>query len=227
MRLLKRGTAAWLLVLAVSTGANAALIEIRMAGADFNYTDVQNAVCDSGGGSGCNGPGDELTSLQILVDGILQLTLNSNVQNNVNLLLPAGTDPALNPTVGVSDVLFDALIGGNPGLLTEVTSGSVSFSDQGRRVSGSGLSTIIGVPSLPLGLVPVDDISWSFSGLSQGCTGEIGSRVCGYSGNATLSWEGEGPTVTVPEPSSMILLGAGVAVSALARRRRAARLRQD
>ena len=223
-KLLRRGVAAWLLTLVASTTADAALIEIRMDGADFNYVEADGKFCDSGGGIGCSGDLDDLTSLSIYVDGLLQQTLNADVQIGVNLRLSmpgsAGPDPIVNDTtniVSVNDDNFDARIAGAPGVLTDVDTGSITFSSAGQVASGTGTSSLV-TASLPFGLIPVNPISWSFMGVGSCLDGN-----CTYSGSAILSWGERSPT-PVPEPSSMILFGTGAAVAALVRRRRGVRL---
>jgi hypothetical protein len=219
MKLLGRGIAAWLLTLVASTTADAASITIVAEGLGFQYFQSTGELCDTGGNSDCGvaaSAPDPVNSLIFVVDGVPMPPL-SNAQLNVLLLLPAGTDPTVTANTAILDVpfdVFDVQINNVPALLTDVTSGSVSFSDGGQLVSASGTSEIFDIPSLPFGLIPTNPISWSFSG-----AGSCSNGSCTYSGRTTYSFQGEAPA-PVPEPSSMILFGTGAAVAGLVRRRR-------
>jgi hypothetical protein len=114
--------------------------------------------------------------------------------------------------------LFDAQINGLPGLFTNVTTGSITFSNNGDDATGTGFASIFSPQDLPFGLVASDPITWSFSSELGACTGAVGQRTCTYSGTAVLSW---GAPTTVPEPSALLLLGAAMlAATALRRNRR-------
>jgi len=114
--------------------------------------------------------------------------------------------------------IFDNVIDPDQGLATDVTSGSVTFSNGSQNMSGAGVSAIFG-QSLPFGLVATGPVSWSFGAQqSRPCTGSVGERICTYLGTGELSYERN----DVPEPSALALVGFALAGLAVASRRRKA-----
>lgn len=209
-------------------GANAAVAEIQMSGVNVVYFEATGQICDAGGSAGslgsCQGGADALNTMEFLIDGSMvgmYAAPANSISFNMALLIKS-TDPTVLGSaslVPATDDVFDAQINGNPGLFTDVVSGSVNFAQQTKlTLGGSGVSGISTTfpPSLPFGLVAGDPLDWSFTSLNGVCTGDAGSRVCTYSGVANISWDQQ-----VPEPSTLLLAGVSLLGLAFARRRQA------
>jgi|GEM_PF-4123129 len=201
------------------TSAQAALVQITMGGANFNFFEGAGAVCDSGGGLGCFSNADQLTSMSFFVDGVLQGTLAANIGLNLLLQLPGAVNPTVNGSTAllpVSGDIFDAQINGNPGLFTNVIGGNVTFSNTGGTFNASGTSSIFAQAALPFGVgAAVGPIAWGLTG-TGGCTGAAGDRTCAYAGTAQMSWN----TTPVPEPTSLLLAAVALLGAAASQRRR-------
>ena len=208
------------LVIGAHTASHAALAQIVMGGVNFSFFENGGGVCDAGGGVGCFGNADPLTSMSFFLGGALQGTLVAGIGLNMLLQLPALVNPTLNGTTALlnfGNEVIDAQIGGVPGLFTNVNGGSVTFSNGGTVTSASGSSTIFGAQALPFGMLATGPISWLLNGTGA-CTGAPGQRTCTYAGTAEMSWQ----TTPVPEPASAGLAGlALLALAAAARRSRA------
>jgi len=127
--------------------------------------------------------------------------------------IAAGTNPGTNAThdltgLGYFDIFFDPYF-----LMTDMTSGSVTFSNNSVNMGGTGFSSIF-AQNLPFGLSATNPINWSFSSGTGSCTGSTGALLCLYSGTGELSW------TTVPEPGILTLIGLGLLGAGLASRRR-------
>lgn len=221
-----RSIVAGLVMMLCTAGtANATSFQIQMSGINLNYSQASGEFCDSGGGLGCFATPDPLATMSFFIDGVLQGTLLSDIQFNFLLFLPAGTSPFVNATTGItpsgSDI-FDAEINDAPGLFTDITSGSVTFSNGSVNATGTGFSTVFGSQSLPFGFFASNPVNWSFSSGALGgvssCTGEAGQAVCTYAGTGEMSW------TSVPDGgSTLALLGLGFIGLRTLRRRFAAR----
>ena len=200
--------------------AHASYQQIKLSDVAFNYNEGTGTFCDNGGGIGCFGSEYTAPSMTFWIDGVQQ---GSSTVGGLNLLLflGAGVSPFSNATHTIlssgADV-FDAEINSDPGLFTDVLSGSVTFSGGGEVVSGSGTSTIFQEGVLPFGLDAVGTISWAFNATNDSCGGgSTQPTTCTYLGTAELSW-GER---TVPVPATLALMGIGFAGLGVTRRRKA------
>jgi hypothetical protein len=215
-----------------SLGAHsAALARIQMSGADIVYFERDGTICDAGGGAAaagvCQGGADTLGTMTFSLGGVGQGTYTSPANSiGFNMLLSINrVDPTTSVTTAVlssSSDVFDAQIGGVPGLFSDVDSGSVNFTSTALTLGGSGIAGIAAgfPPVLPFGLMPEGPLAWSFSGESASCTGDIGSRICTYSGNAEISWTQQSGTQQVPEPATLLLAGVSLLGLAFTRRRK-------
>ena len=219
MRALKTFVLALPMVL-LAQSAHAATYQIQLSGINIVYDQAAGTICDTGGGIGCNGTADPLISANYIVDNNPVATDSSNLAFNFLAYVAPGTNPLANGStnlLNVSNDVFDFQISGVPGLFTDITSGSVTFSNNSINLGGTGFSTIFG-QNLPHGFVATNPINWSFSsgalGGTSSCTGTAGSLICTYSGTGELSW------FTAPEPALMALFGMGLFGIGAARRRR-------
>lgn len=198
------------LALLAGSAAQAALVQIVMEGVDFAYHGSGGATCDLGGGVGCFANGDTLTSMTFKVDGATQGTLLTNISLNALLQISPLINPTSNGThalLGLAGDIFNAEINGVAGLFTDTLAGSVTFSNGGQSYAASGTSAISGAQSLPFGLTAQGVIAWSINGTGN-CQGDLGPKLCIYSGSAEMSWNTD--DVAVPAPPSGLLAGAAL-----------------
>jgi hypothetical protein len=214
------GAGAGVLLLSAQS-VSAATYQIQLGGLNLIYAQSTGLITDSGGTvAGGGAVSDDINTASYLLDGtqvLLQGSPNPFLEFDARLYLAAGTDPTVNATsslIAGAFPLFDFLINGAPGLFTDVTVGSITFTNGSINMLGSGFSTIFD-QNLPLGWVATNPINWSFSSGTGTCTGTAGSLVCSYSGTGELSW------VTAPEPAALALFGTALLGFAARRRRRA------
>ena len=201
---------AGLAMLAFGSAAQAALVQIQFSGLNLQYSQATGDFCSVAGGSCAIDP---LITVTVLSDGNLLGLYTTNLGAVINGSIADGTDPGVNAThnltgFGFFDVYFDPYF-----LLTDMTSGSVTFSNNSINMGGTGFSSIFS-QDLPFGLTAVNPINWSFSSGTGACTGSTGALICTYSGTGELSW------TTVPEPGILTLIGLGLLGAGLASRRR-------
>jgi hypothetical protein len=212
----------------LASAASASIYQIQVSGLNLVYTQSNGNVCDTNCliVTGFNNPAnvaDPLVTMSFLKDGFAELVLISNISADVFTDIANGVNPAVNATHAATGGVFDFLIGGLPGIATNISSGSIDFSNGSLNMGGTGFSNVFSqnLPNNPAALgadwVGFNPINWSFSSGTGSCTGAAGQQVCTYAGTGELAWS------TVPEPGTMLLLGLGlIGVGAVSRKRAAA-----
>jgi|SoiMetStandDraft_5_1073268.scaffolds.fasta_scaffold145110_1 hypothetical protein len=220
-----------LVLTAQVTPASAATLQIQMSGLNLVYTDAgapgAGTLCDAtscNGGGGFAADADPLITASFLVDGNLVGTLTSNIWVDMSLgvtnaLLDNGAFTVTPTTGGIFDLITSAPGPGGWGLALNVGNGQLLFSDN--LLSFTGIATVnsIFAQSLPFGLVIDQPIVLSYSANVTSFT-TAGGIYTSFAAAGTPEVIGQ----AIPEPTSILLLGTGLAYAARqVRRRRASR----
>jgi hypothetical protein len=210
-----------LLLALTTTTALAERIEIQFSGLDVKYdgSDIVDAM-DANGGSGNPAEADPLTEMIFLLANDDGTNLHEVGRLSANVFADVRIQDIFNiPAAGgvvestsAADFGFDVLTSAaNPGFglgLNILPKFKVFYSGNEIALVGSGKAAVHDVPNLPFNLV-IDDtkpITIAFS--SSNINVEAGEQyVASFVASGTGSIRASG---TIPEPSSLALVGMGV-----------------
>ena len=214
------------LVASLAASADAAMIEIQVAGLDLVYdgTDIYDAE-DILGGIGDPAESDPLISMSFLVDNVLVGTLTSDIFADVLIEDVTGIPDSggFVITAGQGDSFgFDLLTSNSTpgwGLSLNLDQVQVFYSGGQIFIAGGGVAESLGFQDLPFN-IEMDDtqeitIAFSSSALSNVSTG--GGFLAGFKSSGTGNVRGIG---TIPEPATVALALAACSLCASLRRRR-------
>jgi hypothetical protein len=199
--------------------AAAAVIEIQFSGLNLVYdgSTIFDAR-DNAGGNGDPAESDPLFTMTFIQDGVALGTLTSDLWADVRFENVTGIDATgdvVQGSGGFFDVLTTNAVPGY-GLGLDLDNFVIAYTGGGIAVFGAAVVDDIRAQDLPFGLVIGTPITLSFSLNTLTNVTDVNNVLTGFRGSGT----GELSGTSVPEPSSMLLLGIGLLTAAEVGRRR-------
>lgn len=193
------------LLLMAATPAKADSITIHVTGINLIYTGEGGTLCDAGGCSlapllAFNFPfSTSVISMDFIVNGVSIGLLNNPPSTlATDFSVPVGVLGAV-PTSGIGGFWDLASSAGGWGLATNITSWTAL--NVGGSIIFTGGGSLIWSQSLPFGITVNNPITWSFTCGNFNGTTCLGVADFNATGNVTAN---------VPEPGTLVLLGAGL-----------------
>jgi PEP-CTERM motif len=214
-----------LLVLTMSVAAEAATLSIQFTGLDLVFDGsgiFANDIFDAGsrfGGNGDPSQADPLASMNFFIDGALVGSLSSNIFADVGLfgvgdiLVGGGTAQVEG---GTFDVLTKNAVPGF-GLALNLKSLTLTYAGNQLALSGFTSATEIFRQSLPFNLRIGEPIQVLFILGTLSNVRDNGQFLTAFTGSGTGTITG----TALPEPATLLMLGAGILGVSLRARRRA------
>jgi hypothetical protein len=190
-----------------SSTARASTLQIQFTGLDLVYDghDIFDAASPFGG-IGATSEADPLTAMSFLLDGTLIGTLTSDIYADV-AINGVGSIPAAGGLLTSGGAMFDLLTSAAGwGLALDIPSMTMFYTGNQLALSGMGVASDIITEQLPFGLLIDTPVNVVFVlGAIRDVT-QSGQWLTGF----TASGTGSLTAAAVPEPASVLLLGAGL-----------------